>query len=65
MTRGLPVAAIACGTNSTRLLVMDASGVPIAREMRVTGLGRGVETTGRFATQSIDDTVRIDRKSVV
>jgi exopolyphosphatase/guanosine-5'-triphosphate,3'-diphosphate pyrophosphatase len=59
MTRGLPVAAIACGTNSTRLLVMDASGVPIAREMRVTGLGRGVETTGRFATESIDDTVRI------
>jgi exopolyphosphatase / guanosine-5'-triphosphate,3'-diphosphate pyrophosphatase len=59
MTQGLPVAAIACGTNSTRLLVMDASGVPIAREMRVTGLGRGLEATGRLATQSIDDTVRV------
>ena len=62
MNHSLPVAAIACGTNSTRLLVMDAYGAPIAREMRVTGLGRGVEATGRLATQSIDDTVRVLRE---
>jgi exopolyphosphatase / guanosine-5'-triphosphate,3'-diphosphate pyrophosphatase len=62
MTQGLPVAAIACGTNSTRLLVMDASGVPIAREMAVTGLGRGLEATGRLATRAIDDTVRVLRE---
>ena len=62
MRRGLPVAAVACGTNSTRLLVLDASGVPIAREMRVTGLGRGVEATGQLAAQSIDDTVKVLRE---
>ena len=62
MTHGLPVAAIACGTNSTRLLVMDALGVPIAREMRVARLGRGVEATSHLAAQSIEDTVTILRE---
>ena len=62
MTQGLSVAAIGCGTNSTRLLIMDAFGVPIAREMRVTGLGRGLEATGRLATEAIDDTVRVLRE---
>ena len=62
MRRGRPVAAVACGTNSTRLLVMDASGGPITREMRVTGVGRGVEATGRLSAQSIDDTVRVLRE---
>jgi exopolyphosphatase / guanosine-5'-triphosphate,3'-diphosphate pyrophosphatase len=62
MTHGVPVAAIACGTNSTRLLVMDASGVPIVREMVVTRLGRGLEATGRLSDEAIDDTVRVLRE---
>jgi exopolyphosphatase/guanosine-5'-triphosphate,3'-diphosphate pyrophosphatase len=41
---------------------MDAFGVPIVREMRVTGLGRGLEATGRLMTDSIDDTVRVLRE---
>ncbi len=45
------------GTNSTRLLVADvAAGRASAlhRESRVTGLGRGVETTGQLATENIE-----------
>lgn len=45
------------GTNSTRLLVADvASGEARAvhRESRVTGLGRGVETSGQLATDAVD-----------
>jgi exopolyphosphatase/guanosine-5'-triphosphate,3'-diphosphate pyrophosphatase len=37
-----PVAAIDIGTNSTNLLVADAQGNDIVREVHVTGLGRGV-----------------------
>ena len=44
-----PVAAIDCGTNSTRLLIADASGHTIDRRMRITRLGRGVDATGRLA----------------
>ncbi len=52
----LRVAAIDMGTNSTRLLVADVDGEveTIRRESRVTGLGRGVETSGRLATDKID-----------
>ena len=59
---GVPVAAIACGSNSTRLLVVDAAGVPLAREMRVTRLGRGVDTTRGMATDTIDQTVAVLRE---
>jgi exopolyphosphatase/guanosine-5'-triphosphate,3'-diphosphate pyrophosphatase len=59
---GRPVAAIACGTNSTRLLVVDTAGAPLAREMRVTRLGRGVETTREMASDTIDDTVAVLRE---
>ena len=38
-----PVAVLDCGTNSTRLLVMDVNAVPLAREMRITRLGQGVD----------------------
>ena len=45
------------GTNSTRLLVADVVGgraEAVHRESRVTGLGRGVETSGQLATDAID-----------
>ncbi len=52
----LRVAAIDMGTNSTRLLVADVDGEieTIRRESRVTGLGRGVETSGSLATDAIE-----------
>jgi exopolyphosphatase / guanosine-5'-triphosphate,3'-diphosphate pyrophosphatase len=43
------VAVIDCGTNSTRLLVADDDGRTLRREMRITRLGEGVDTTGRLA----------------
>ncbi len=47
-----PVAAIDCGTNSTRLLVHD--GVqPLARHMTITRLGQGVDADRRLAPAAI------------
>ncbi len=45
------------GTNSTRLLVADVDRGrvdAVHRESRVTGLGRGVETSGQLATDAIE-----------
>jgi len=58
---GPVVAAIDCGTNSTRLLVgsLDEHGrlVTHDRRMRITRLGRGVDDTGRLDPQAIARTV--------
>ncbi len=40
------VAALDCGSNSTRLLVVAADGRAQRREMRITRLGEGVDATG-------------------
>ena len=53
------IAAIDCGTNSTRLLVADASGRPLERMMRITRLGQGVDATGRLAPEAIDRCVAV------
>lgn len=39
-------AAVDVGTNSTRLLVVDADGTTLAREMTITRLGQGVDERG-------------------
>jgi exopolyphosphatase/guanosine-5'-triphosphate,3'-diphosphate pyrophosphatase len=44
----MSVAVIDCGTNSTRLLVVDDNGVTLAREMTITRLGQEVAATGRL-----------------
>jgi exopolyphosphatase/guanosine-5'-triphosphate,3'-diphosphate pyrophosphatase len=54
-----PVAAVDCGTNSTRLLVADASGRPVERLMHITRLGEGVDATGRLAPEAIGRTVAV------
>ena len=53
------VAAIDCGTNSTRLLVSDGFGAPIERLMRITRLGEGVDRTGTLAPDAVDRTVAV------
>jgi exopolyphosphatase / guanosine-5'-triphosphate,3'-diphosphate pyrophosphatase len=58
------VAAIDQGTNSTRLLVLEPRGggddpMEISRDMRITRLGRGVDRTGRLATESIERTLGV------
>ncbi len=49
-----PVAAIDCGTNSTRLLVADWMGRPLERLMRITRLGEGVDASGKLAPEAIE-----------
>ena len=52
-----PVAAIDIGTNSTNLLIADAQGNDIAREVHVTGLGRGVVHDNMLNEEAIARTV--------
>lgn len=54
-----PVAAVDCGTNSTRLLVADRDGRPLERLMRITRLGQGVDTTGRLSPGALDRTIAV------
>jgi exopolyphosphatase / guanosine-5'-triphosphate,3'-diphosphate pyrophosphatase len=53
----LRVAVIDIGSNSTRLLVADVADgrvAPVERRSTVTRLGRGVDLTGRLATEAIE-----------
>ncbi len=53
------VAAVDCGTNSTRLLVAEP-GDPmdvLVREMRITRLGQDVDATGRLAEEALERTL--------
>jgi len=54
-----PVAAIDCGTNSTRLLVMGAAGETLVRQMVITRLGEGVDRQRRLAPAAIARTVAV------
>ena len=53
------VAAVDIGTNSARLLVADTSGRELARPMRITRLGQGVDVTGELAPEAIARTVQV------
>ncbi len=53
------VAAVDCGTNSTRLLVVRASGEVAAREMRITRLGAGVDASRRLQPEAIGRTLAV------
>ena len=55
-----PVAAIDCGTNSTRLLVAEPDGDgglrTLTRLMRITRLGQDVDRTGTLAPEAVERT---------
>jgi len=53
------VAAIDCGTNSTRLLVADRCGRPLERRMTITRLGEGVDRTGELAEGALARTLAV------
>jgi exopolyphosphatase/guanosine-5'-triphosphate,3'-diphosphate pyrophosphatase len=53
------VAAIDCGTNSTRLLVADAEGRELVRLMRITRLGQGVDRLNALAPEAVARTVAV------
>ncbi|HTX63568.1 MAG TPA: Ppx/GppA phosphatase family protein [Acidimicrobiales bacterium] len=56
---GATVAAVDCGSNSTRLLVLDEQGGQLARVMRITRLGKGVDATGMLDPSAIARTVTV------
>ena len=56
---GGSVAAIDCGTNSTRLLVADAGGRPLERLMRITRLGQGVDRDGHLDERAMKRTIDV------
>jgi exopolyphosphatase/guanosine-5'-triphosphate,3'-diphosphate pyrophosphatase len=55
------VAAVDCGTNSTRVLVSDGR-QPAERLMRITRLGQGVDDTRHLAPEAIERTVDVLRE---
>lgn len=52
-------AAVDIGTNSMRLLIVDDDGAERHREARVTGLGRGVDRSGRLSDEAVGRTVEV------
>ena len=56
------LAAIDCGTNSTRLLVVDEAGRTLIRLMRITRLGEGIDATGSLSADAIARTVAVLRE---
>jgi exopolyphosphatase/guanosine-5'-triphosphate,3'-diphosphate pyrophosphatase len=53
------VAAIDIGTNSVRLLITDAQGRELAREMQITRLGQAVDVTGELHPDAIARTTKV------
>lgn len=54
-----PRAAVDCGTNSTRLLVVDADGRDVIRRTEITRLGAGVDATGHLDDQALARTLAV------
>ncbi|MDQ4130424.1 MAG: Ppx/GppA family phosphatase [Actinomycetota bacterium] len=52
-------AAVDVGTNSVRLLVVEADGTPLARELTITRLGQGVDETGRLDDDALSRTLEV------
>ena len=55
------LAAIDCGTNSTRLLITK-DGETVDRRMVITRLGKGVDATGRLEPEAIERTLAVLRE---
>jgi len=53
------VAALDCGTNSTRLLVVSAHGTALERQMRITRLGEKVDATRALSPEAVARTVAV------
>ena len=57
-----PVAAVDCGTNSTRLIVVAPDGTVLEREMRITRLGEQVDATRRLSGAAMERTATVLRE---
>ena len=58
---GDAVAALDCGTNSTRLLVVAADGSTLDRRMVITRLGAGVDADRRLSPEGVERTLAVLR----
>lgn len=61
MIDGEAVAAVDCGTNSTRLLIVDGAGRTKVREMVITRLGQGVDESGTLRPEAVERTLGVLR----
>lgn len=52
----MTLAAIDCGSNSTRLLITNDEGTTLERLMRITRLSAGVDATGDLAAEALERT---------
>lgn len=55
------VAALDCGSNSTRLLIADNAGARLVREMNITRLSQGVDATGSLLPEAMERTFAVLR----
>jgi exopolyphosphatase/guanosine-5'-triphosphate,3'-diphosphate pyrophosphatase len=55
------LAAVDCGTNSTRLLIVDETGAARSRQMRITRLGKGVDRSHRLQAEAVTRTLDVLR----
>jgi exopolyphosphatase/guanosine-5'-triphosphate,3'-diphosphate pyrophosphatase len=53
------VAVLDCGSNSTRLLIVSGEGDTLAREMRITRLSAGVDSSGNLSTEALERSYRV------
>lgn len=61
MSDPTPLAAVDCGTNSTRLLIVDRTGGAKVRDMRITRLGQGVDRSHRLQPEAVERTLDVLR----
>ncbi len=57
--RGRPVAAIDCGTNSTRLLILDEKARRLERRMTITRLGAGIDRRKRLDPAALERSLAV------
>jgi exopolyphosphatase / guanosine-5'-triphosphate,3'-diphosphate pyrophosphatase len=55
------LAAFDCGSNSTRLLIADANGRAVQREMNITRLSQGVDASGALLSEAMERTFSVLR----
>ena len=59
---GRRLAAVDCGTNSTRLLIADEDGASVLRVMRITRLGQGIDLHNELAPAAVARTMAVLRE---
>jgi exopolyphosphatase/guanosine-5'-triphosphate,3'-diphosphate pyrophosphatase len=53
------VAGLDCGSNSTRLLIVDASNTTLVRETNITRLSQGVDASGSLLAEAMERTFQV------